>query len=614
MNTQNENKLDELKEYREKLSKLSEEEKKQRDLYLKKLADGTIQGPPTGYPSIDKQWLKYYSDEAIESVSSKNISLFEHLLEENKNRLNNIAISYFNIKITYKKLFKQIQKTINSFEKMGIKPNDNATLCMPNTPEFIYVFYALNHMGVNIQLVDAMTKLENINEFLERNNSNIYITYMDNLKELPKFANLDKILAISPVESLPFIIKTIINSKNKITFKDEKIILWDKFFKDSNNSKINELDNISGNVVVNTGGTTGKPKGVVLTNNSINSVVDQYKNSGLLFAPKDTMMFNIPNCLAYGFIISMHLPLSLGMNLQVVPMFNPEEYPELIVKYKPNHIIGIPDWYQQMCNSSKLEKMNCSFIKTAASGGAPMNQELKNNANKWFENHGSKAKIIEGYGMTELSSSAVTNLENVNVAHSVGVPLFNNNVMIYDSETGKEVLTGKSGEVLVNGPSMMNGYLNNDKETKKTIQSHYESLWVHTDDIGHIDSDGRLFVEGRKKRIIETYTTHKIYSESIEELIMSNNKVDKCAIISIPDIEHGKGFLPKAIIQIKSEYYNYANEVIDEIKALCCSSLEEYCVPSDYEIVDNIPFNSNNKIDYPLLEKMELEKSTTLSK
>ena len=388
---------------------------------------------------------------------------------------------------------------------------------------------------------------------------------------------------------------------------NENFMTWTDFLK-KYSSKKTSPDSADGKLIINTGGTTGNPKGVVLSSNAINYVAFQYANANFAFEAKDKIMFNIPNSLAYGLVISLHLPLSMGMHLQVVPTFNPEKYEELILKYKPNHIVGIPDWYQQMYTSPEMQKLPLKFIKTAASGGTPMNQSVKEKTNEFLHHGGSKAFVIEGYGMTEVGSSAATNLRHLEVAHSVGSPLVKNVISIFDPDTLEELPYNTSGEVCISGPTRMNEYLNNPKETAKTMKTHDHRVWIHTGDIGRLTEDGVLFIEGRTKRIIETYTTHKIYSESIEELIMTSNYVESCAVVSLPDLEHGKGYVAKAIFKLYDQYYDQAEQVIAEVRDLCSHSLDKDYVPTEYEVIDKMPFTASGKVNYKKLEMEAREK------
>ena len=606
----------ELQEYRKKVANLDVNEQKLRDLYVRDISLGKILGPVTGYASLDKPWLKYYSEESIRQEIPP-MSLLGYLKYRNLNP-QDIALDYFHVKITYKQLFKRIEEVKSAFLEMGINDKSNITLCLPNTPEFVYIIYALNDLGANVQFIDPRINGESIKSLIDRGKSDLYITFDDSYianRDYIQKSIAKKIIEVSPFDSLPLGLKQLMKFKNKKeNIKSDKTLMtWTDFLK-LRSSKKTSLSSTEGKLIINTGGTTGNPKGVILSSNAINYVALQYANANFAFEEKDKIMFNIPNSLAYGLVISLHLPLSVGMHLQVVPTFNPEKYEELILKYKPNHIVGIPDWYQQMYMSQDMKKLPLEFIKTAASGGTPMSQTVKDETNLFLKQGGSKAFVIEGYGMTEVGSSAATNLRHLEIAHSVGAPLVKNIISIFDPDTLEELPYNTPGEVCISGPTKMDEYLDNPKETAKTMKTHNQRVWIHTGDIGRITPDGVLFIEGRTKRIIETYTTHKIYSESIEELIMTSSKVESCAVVSLPDLEHGKGYVAKAIFKLYDKYYDQTEEAIEEVKELCSKSLDKVYIPSEFEVIDKMPFTASGKINYKKLETEAREKQAEAKK
>lgn len=595
------NKEDLLK-LKKKISELSEEEKKQRDLYLKKLSNGTLQGPPVGYPSIDKSWLKYYDDESINGEISM-MPFILNIICKNKNRMKMDALTYMGKTVSYEKLIIKVYGFLKKLINKGVNSNSKILIISPNTPEFAYFYLAANIL-CDVYIIDARTTTENIILMIEKYGITDVYTYDDKYLEINGILSKMKVNCYfsSPISTVSKLMAFIKNKKNKLSNSDlfendidkktvEEAISYLERFSKSNNSTI-----------MFTSGTTSEPKAVSLDNKSINSIVYGYENTDIDFETGDTIMFNIPNCLAYGLVISLILPLNEGLTIQCVPIFDPNNYPELIVKYRPNHIIAIPDWYNQCINSAKIQKMDLSFVKTVASGGAPMNNELIKTVNDFLINHNCAAKIIEGYGMTELSSSAITNTNSNNMPGTVGIPFVKNNVMIV-GDNDEELGYNANGEVYLNSPSIMGGYVLDENETSNVKIKFNEETWIKTGDIGFVDENGFLKITGRIKRIIESYTTHKINAEILENYFDSLNYIKKCAVIPIPDEIHGKGFSVKLFVELQEDLCTDADEIIKQIYSDCQARIDNEFIPVEIEILERIPYNEHNKINYKLLEK-----------
>ncbi len=611
----------ELIELKKKIARLSEEEKKQRDLELRKMALGEIQGPATGYPSIDKPWLKFYSEKAItEDLPQKNV--YEFLYEQNKNYPNRIALSYYGRKITFEELFERIDEVARSLIANGVKENDAVSISLPNIPEAVYLFYAVSKIGAIANMIDPRTSQEGIRCYVEEANSDLLImvdTHYNKVKKFTENGICKKIISVSPAESLPFALnygyraKQFVESLKK---PSTKIALnansqnWKDFIKTGNQiQKLPELEYKEDRplVIEHTGGTTGNPKGVLLSNKSVNAVAIQCISTGIDMQREHNWLDIMPTFIAYGITMGLHLPLTIGMETILIPQFDAQKFDELIYKHKPIHMVGVPSYWDTIIRSKKLAKKDLSYIIAPTVGGDMMNHDLEIESNKFLKEHNCTSKITKGYGMTEVCGGISGTVDANNEIGSVGIPFVKSVIAIFDPETGEELGYNQNGEVCMTGPNTMLGYLNNKEATSELLRIHEDgTVWVHSGDIGYINEKGNLFIIDRLKRMIIRYDGFKIFPSIIENIISSHPSVESCKVVSIADENHIQGRLPKAHIVLKKENELLDETIIEEIKKICRQQLPEYAQPHSYKIRDFLPLTAIGKVDYLSLEAEDI--------
>lgn len=609
---------DALIKLKEQISKLSYLEEKQRNLYLKQLLEGKIQGPLTGHPSIDKPWLKYYTDEQIKTDMPQ-MSAYKYLFEQNKKYLSRTALSYYGRNITFDEFFTKIEETSKSLKAIGVKENDIVTISMPNTPEAVYLFYAMSKIGAIANMVDPRTSAEGLKNYIKEVESDLVIivdSYYNKVKDLRKTKDIKQIVVISPSESLPFglnlgyrakeFIEGLKNSEKKIVLEDGTID-WSQFIKNGKEYKLNTEVEFKSNrplVIEHTGGTTGVPKGVVLSNENINAVALQSVLTGIDMQREHNWMDIMPTFIAYGVGMGLHLPLTIGMETILVPQFDPTKFDELLVKYKPIHMVGVPSYWGTIIKSKKLANKDLSYIIAPTVGGDTMDHTLEQQANDYLKEHNCSSKITKGYGMTEVTGGVAGTVDKNNHIGSVGIPFVKTTISIFEPDTENELMYGMDGEVCITGPNTMIGYFNNLEATNKMLKKHKDGkVWVHTGDIGHINEDGSLFIVDRIKRMMIRYDGFKIFPSLIENVIGTHEAVDSCKVVAIADQGHSQGKLPKAHIVLKPQYKGEEEMIMEQIKLLCSEQLPEYVQPVDYKFRESLPLTLVGKIDYISLEK-----------
>ena len=602
---------EDLIELKKKILELSNEEKKERDIYLRNIAIGRTLGPVTNYASIDKPWLKYYSEENIDKLR-ENCTAYEFMKRHNSDNLSSNALNYMGHILSYNELIEYIDKVTKSLIKLNVKSGDVVTLIMANIPENVYLFYALNRLGVLVNIIDPRLKNDEILDILNNSNSNLVFaidTFIKNkdIKTIKDKSNVRNFILVNPLETVKndnmfFKIITKVKSIKDIIFNNV-YMSWDEFIDLGDNIEIKNLNVYDENqeaIMVRTGGTTGKPKSVVLTNKNLNEMANQHFLGEYNFNKKDTFLNFLPPFIAYGICCATHMPLVLGLENILIPKFDAKDFPKLMMKYKPNVVFGGPILYEKMMNNKMTKDTDLSNLNVPVSGGDTMNLELEKKINEYFRKNGCYHYIGQGYGMTEVASSACYSKENAYTGGSVGIPLINNSISIFDPKTTEEKEIGEVGEICIKTETVMSRYLNNNDEYNLVVKKHEDGdIWVHTGDLGYMNKDGNLFVIGRMKRMIVS-NGNKIFPSTMENIICQNPNVEGCVVVGAPHAKYRN--VPISHIILKNNGVN-KETLIKELNSAVKKELPDYYLPFVYVFRDSYPLTSINKIDYKELEK-----------
>lgn len=562
----------------------------------------------TGYPSIDKPWLKYYSEEAI-NAELPECTVYEYLYESNKDYKNNTALNYFDRKITYTQLFENIENVSKSFSAIGVKKGDILILATVTLPETAYVFYALNRLGAIANFVDPRTSEEGIREYIKEVDAKVVLTISaayPKIIEAVKGTNVEKIIVQSPADSLPAVKKVAYKLANKEPDMSEKSLKWSDFINLNSEPEYAPYEKDACCVIVHTGGTTGSPKGVMLSNDNLNAATYQAFISPLPLLRGDIFLNIMPPFIAYGLVLGLHTAISMGWQSILIPSFNPNEFADLLLKYKPNGIMGVPTYYESLLSEPKMNNSNLSHIKVALVGGDKTDGNFENRINSFLADHKCKIHLSKGYSMTEASSTATISFESANAVGSNGIPLSMTTIAAFDPDTHKELKYEEQGELYINTPTIMLGYYENEIASLNIKVKKDGITWLHTGDIGYVDKNGLIYVVGRIKRMIIRHDGFKIFPSHVENVISKNKLVDACCAIGVRDTVHTQGKVP-VVYAVLNDTSN-ESEVKAELKKLCEKKLPEYAQPIDFIFIDKLPLTPIGKVDYRTLEKMAEEK------
>lgn len=607
-----------LKYYEEKILSLTPEERKKREMYLKKLANGEIQGPETNYSFFDQQWLKNYTDEAITSDYSRS-TMYDFLYENNKEYLEENALSYFGKKTTFKELFEKIDIYAQALLSSGIKSGDTVAICAPTTPEAVYLFYAINKIGAVANLIDIRKNQKEIEYCLNLCDTKAVFVYdgaVELINKIVKNTKVENVIAVSATNSLPKIIQFISDPKlymsniKKRKNKNRNYLELNEFL-NKRNEKIevikSEYEKNKPAFVVYTSGTTGLPKAVVLTSDVANQKVHQYMTNGMIYNRQDTYLNVMPLFLAFGTIVGMHLPLSMGMTDDLIPKYEMEETLKIINKSKPQHLAVTPAAYIELINSKGFNKADFSNVYTWGCGGDGMNASEEDIINEKLAEQGSTQKVSNGYGASEIGAPFATQKEGVTKPGTVGNPLPGNNVMILDHETGEMLPNNVIGDVCMIVDAPMIEYKGNKELTDETkIDLGNGNYGIMLKDAGYVDSDGNLIIKGRYKDTVQDEMGNYIWPVDVENFIMSTRMVQNCAAVSIEDQTNALNMFIVLNEGVNNEEFETEiNKILNE------NNFNNF----EYNIIylEKMLMNSNGKIDRKKLREMYSDNSRNRS-
>lgn len=594
---------EDLIELSKKIASTEDEFPHQRDLYLKGLVDGTLQGPLTGYATIDKPWLRFY-DEKIFEVDVPNMSAYDFMSKSNLENDDLVALYYYGKKYTYSSLMKKIAEVENSLRAYGVKKGDIVSVALPNVPENVFVFYALNKIGAMANMVDLRKKGDMLTSAINDVSSKLMFgcdLFLKNIDEVIDKTALEKVVVVSPATSLPPIVKQIYKLSDKTEkVENPKFVSWNDFVNTKCYHDVvrEKVDGDTPACILYTSGTTGAAKGVVLTNNNFNTMAVQYQNLGIEYNKGERFMNQVPTFLAYNLVVSTHMPLCLGLDVIMFPNYEPDKFAENVMKYKIKHVLAGPADWTNFLENEKVNKKDLSYLVSMGSGSDKINSDLKEKINEKIASRGGQHKVLEGYGQTEVSSAACTNLPNVDIRDSVGVPYPMMSIGIFDDDNC-ELLYGQKGNICISGPSMMKEYFNNPEATAEVMVTHDDgTVWIHTGDLGYMDENGVLYLSGRKKRVIVRHDGIKISPFDIEKVVDSLDFVGASCVVGVDDIEHGAGSVP-CINIVPSENSNLSDEEMKQyVIDMCALQLtDKYCI-GEVNVMNELPLTPAGKVDY----------------
>ncbi len=561
------------------------------------------------------RWKKFYNKRHM-VIDVPNQSLYEYLKERSLRYKNKDAIEYFGTKIKYDELFKKIDITAAAFQSQGIRKGDVVTILSANTPEALYCIYALNKIGAVANVIHPLSAENEIKEALQRYSTvclvALDITY-EKIKNILSETEVYKTIIISAKDSMnPFMkigYEVTQGYKVEKPKSSESFVYWKDFYKHGEKYDTGKYEaNVKKDtpaIILHSGGTSGKPKGIVLSNGNFVAATIQSKLALPDLDKKDIILAIMPIFHGFGLSVSITDAFACGAKVVLIPTFKASEFDKLLTKHKPTVIVGVPTLFEALTTNERMKDVSLSQLKYVIAGGDTLSKTRVQNINNFLHDHGAKTNLTQGFGMTEAVAAITFDLKSASRPGSVGIPWPGTYVQIVDVVTGDEVKPGEDGEICICGPTVMLGYYNNEKETNEALRIHKDgNVWLHSGDIGCMDEDGYVYYKQRLKRMIVT-SGYNVYPSQIEEVLEQHPAVVDSSVIGIP--HPYKVEVAKAYIALEKGYKD-TPELREELIELCKKNLAAYSIPKEFEFRKSLPKTMLGKVDFRKLQQENIEK------
>ncbi|MDY1591078.1 MAG: AMP-binding protein [Methanofastidiosum sp.] len=559
-----------------------------------------------------KPWLKYYEDYIPETINYPRKTMYEAIYDASAKYPNRIAYDFLDNTSTYNEFLGDIDKFANALYALGLRKGDRITICMPNCPQALICFYAVNKIGGVTSMIHPLSPPKEVKFYLNLSKSKYAITldaFYGNFKDILVDTSVEKLILAKITDYLPTLKK--IGFKLTSGRKIEKVpsdprVSWWKDLMRNNYPQIEKLklnsDELA--VILYSGGTTGVPKGIELSNYNLNCLAMQGIAQGPILE-NDSILSILPIFHGFGLGVCIHTFLVKGSKCILVPKFSADVVLNLIKTKKPGYMGGVPTLYAALARNPNISKVDFSCIKGAFCGGDRLPHEIKLEFENAVAKSGGKVVLREGYGLTESVSGIAIMPRNAYRQGSVGIPISDMMVKIVKIDTFEEALPGAEGEICISGPTLMRGYLDRPEETEKIIKIHPDGKkWLHTGDAGSMDLDGFIYFKQRLKRIIIS-SGMNVYPSQIEDVLDSHPAVALSCVIGIPHPH--KMTSVKAFVSLKNPA-NESKEFSKELIEYCQEHLIKWSCPEEIEFRKELPLTLIGKVAYGILEKEELEK------
>lgn len=543
-------------------------------------------------------------------------SMYDKVASISENYPDYIAYDFMGSKTRYKDFIRKVDECARALAAIGVKEGESVTICMPNAPQAVIMFYAVNKIGAIANMVHPLSGEKEI-EFCLKESASVVCLTLDQF--YGKFENIRNNVplrsliltsikdALSPIKKKGYYLAE--GRKIKKVPANAEIVWWEKFLRDGARyhgpfHAVRKSEDPA--VILYSGGTTGTMKGILLSNMNFNALSQQIIATNPMFKPGDKMLAVMPIFHGFGLGVCIHSMLASGGRCLLIPRFNPESYAKLLKKHKPNFIAGVPTLYEALLRIKSLDRVDLSCLKGVFSGGDSLSIELKKRFDAFLANHNASIPVREGYGTTECVTASCLTPSHMAKEGSIGLPFPDTFYKIVKPGTEEEVPYGEEGEICLAGPTVMMEYINNPEETANTLRRHKDGLtWVHTGDLGMMDDEGFIYFRQRIKRMIVT-SGYNVYPSRIENILDAHELVHMSCVIGVPDPY--KIQKVAAFVVLKPDVKVSEDEARKILLEYCSKHVAKYAMPAYIEFRDMLPKTLVGKVAYRVLEEEQAKK------
>jgi len=564
--------------------------------------------------NVRAPWLAFYGD--VEAhLTYPDGSMYDAVADCAARYPDNLAITFMGNGTNYRDMVRQIDQVARAFSAIGIGEGDKVTLCMPNCPQIVLCFYALNRIGAIAAMIHPLSSVGEIAFYIKDSDSRAVVTleqFYGKFEEVRQTVAIETLVLTSVADALRPVMKLgyKLTEGRKIPAvpKDADVLWWKGFLagaKRADGSCFVGRKAEDAAVILFSGGTTGVTKGILLSNLNFNALGLQTRAMGHCVIPGNRMLAAMPMFHGFGLGVCIHTMLMFGVTAILVPRVSVESYAKLLKKEQPNYIAGVPTLYEGITRNPYMDGVDLSCLLGVFSGGDSLSIELKKKFDRFLQDHGATVQVREGYGTTECVTASCLTPYDMYREGSIGLPFPDTYYKIVRVDTTDEMPYGEEGEICLCGPSVMIEYVNQPEETANTLKTHADGhVWLHTGDLGTMDADGFIYFKQRIKRMIVT-SGYNVYPSQVENVIDAHEKVLMSCVIGVPDSYRMQKV--KAFVVLRPNILP-TPALKEEILEHCRKNVAKYAMPYDIEFRSELPKTLVGKVAYTVLEKEELEK------
>ncbi|TFH31243.1 MAG: hypothetical protein E4G98_00440 [Promethearchaeota archaeon] len=561
---------------------------------------------PPRYP-----WLKFYGD-VPHTINIPEITLYEKLVSTVERFPNHLAWDFMGTTYTYREFLTDIDKFANALSAQGFKKGDIITIAMPTAPNGIIPIYAVNKLGGICSMIHPLSPAPQIKMYLNLSKSRFALTldaFYCPFNEILHETGVEKLILakvgdyLSPVMNFGFWLKK--GRKIPKIPVDDRVVWYGNLLNTSypeiprSDMGPNDLA-----IILYSGGTTGIPKGIMLSNKNMIAEGEMAAIWGNITIG-DKILAILPIFHGFGLGVCVNAAFMEGGMSILVPTFTPETVADLVKKKRPQYLIGVPTLFEALANNTKFQKTDLSCLKVCFSGADTLPRQTKEKFEEVVKNAGGNVILLEGYGLTEAVTAIMASPIKEYRENSIGVPFSNMEAKICKMDSVEEQPIGEEGEIVIAGPAVMLGYMDSPEETAKTLKTHADGkIWLHTGDIGYQDEDGFFYFKLRQKRMLKVSGIN-VYPKVVEETIRKHPQVESSCVIGLPD--KAQITRVKAFVVLKKEF-DPSDALKTSILEHCRENLLKWETPRDIEFRKDLPLTLVGKVAFKKLEDEELAK------
>lgn len=559
----------------------------------------------------EKPWLKYYGD-VPHSINYPRVTMYEALMQTVSRCPEAVAYDFFGTLVTYGRFAEEIDHCANALAALGLKAGDRMTIAMPTCPQAIVCFYALNKLGAVASMIHPLSTATEIEFYLNLSRSRFALTldaFYDKFRKIRSQTKLETLILARIPDYLGWFKRLGFNltkgRKIAAVPPDAEVVWWKGMMADpappvgKGDAGFEDLA-----VILYSGGTTGRPKGIMLSNRNFICEGMQVSAWGGL-AEGHAILAILPVFHGFGLGVCINAAFMGGAKSILVPQFTPETVAKLIRAKRPNILIGVPTLYEALNRNPLFRKTDLSCVKAAFSGADTLPRCVKERFEAVVRQQGGDTQLREGFGLTEAVTAIMAMPMTEYRENSVGVPFPDMTAKIVAMGTHDALPPGEEGEICIHGPAVMMGYLDHPEETANTLQTHADGeVWLHTGDIGSMDEDGFFYFRLRQKRMIKS-SGMNVYPAQVEEQLYKHPEVREACVIGVPDakqVERVKGFV------VLKDPSKAGPEMEKTLIAFCREDLIVWSCPREIEFRDQLPLTLVGKVAFSELVAEELAK------